>query len=218
MPADLTRLFTDSLIQELEALRDQLRTLAEPLSEMTFGRKPLEPSNSVGHLVPHLTGNLSHFVGAQLVRPGTSGIASGNSRIALRPAKQRRCADWTKQLPWSGEWWVDYPPSKLAAPHPTERFGPTLKALIFLSNHFAIHQGQISYIARLVGDESRTRRKVNKEGRKWSCAGAAGFLAQDRRSGQIFELSARLVDPFMSSEQRTIRTVSGAVYCHGGAR
>src|SRR5262245_12343787 len=64
MSGDMTKLVQDSLIREVEELSDQIRTLAKPLTEKQFWTKPLEPSNSIGHLVLHLTGNLSHFVGA----------------------------------------------------------------------------------------------------------------------------------------------------------
>ena len=61
MSTDTTELAKRAIIGELEQLRDQVRTLAEPLSEAEFWARPLEPGNSVGHLVLHLTGNLSHF-------------------------------------------------------------------------------------------------------------------------------------------------------------
>src|SRR5581483_8282210 len=66
MSSDMTNLTKQAIISALEQLRDQVRSLAEPLSEAQFWTKPLEPGNSVGHLVLHLTGNLSHFVGAQV--------------------------------------------------------------------------------------------------------------------------------------------------------
>src|SRR5580698_4939260 len=70
MSIDVANLAKQAIIGQLEQLRDQVRTLSEPLSEAEFWTKPLEPGNSVGHLVLHLTGNLSHFVGAQLVGTG----------------------------------------------------------------------------------------------------------------------------------------------------
>src|SRR6516225_12217944 len=66
MPADLTALVRAALIEELEQLRDDVKKLAEPLSEAQLWQRPVEPGNSVGHLILHLTGNLNHFVGAQL--------------------------------------------------------------------------------------------------------------------------------------------------------
>ena len=39
---------------------------------------------------------------------------------------------------------------QLAAPQPESRFGPVLHNLVHLVAHFALHRGQMSYIARLV--------------------------------------------------------------------
>jgi hypothetical protein len=39
---------------------------------------------------------------------------------------------------------------QLAAPHPEARFGSVLQALLHILSHFALHRGQMSYIARLV--------------------------------------------------------------------
>src|SRR5260370_35742116 len=66
MAAQLDKLVKEALVGKLEALRDEIRTAAEPLSEQEFWAKPVEPGNSVGHLAQHLAGNLNHFVGAQL--------------------------------------------------------------------------------------------------------------------------------------------------------
>jgi len=39
---------------------------------------------------------------------------------------------------------------QLLAPHPEARFGPVFQALLHLVIHFALHRGQMTYIARLV--------------------------------------------------------------------
>src|SRR5437667_9622922 len=66
MTADLAPLARTALIGELEQLRDNIRELVQPLGEAQLWKKPVEPGNSIGHLILHLTGNLNHFVGAQL--------------------------------------------------------------------------------------------------------------------------------------------------------
>lgn len=47
-----------------------VRELAEGLSEEQFWRRPYPYGNSFGHLVLHVTGNLSHYVGAALAGTG----------------------------------------------------------------------------------------------------------------------------------------------------
>ena len=66
MNTESAKVVAEALIGELEELRDAVRTLAGPLSEMEMWTKAIDPGNSIGHLILHLTGNLNHFVGAQL--------------------------------------------------------------------------------------------------------------------------------------------------------
>src|SRR5216683_957436 len=70
MPANLSQLAKLALAQELQELKDAVRQLAQPLTPKELWTKPLDPGNSIGHLVLHLTGNLNHFVGAQLGKTG----------------------------------------------------------------------------------------------------------------------------------------------------
>ena len=51
-------------------MREQVHHWAEPLSEEQFWRNPNGYGNSAGHLVLHLTGNLSYYIGAQIAQTG----------------------------------------------------------------------------------------------------------------------------------------------------
>lgn len=48
----------------------RIRELSTPLSEQQFWTKPYPYGNSFGHLVLHLTGNLSYYIGAQIANTG----------------------------------------------------------------------------------------------------------------------------------------------------
>lgn len=150
MDTDLRVLAQNALIEGLEKLREEARKLAEPLSEDQFWTKPLEPGNSVGHLVLHLTGNLNHFVGGQL---GSTGYVRDREReftetqVPSKAEALRRLDDAvaTFRRVVSG-----LRAEQLAAPHPEARFGVVISALTHLLTHFALHRGQMSYIVRLV--------------------------------------------------------------------
>ena len=150
MSTDLKALAQGALAQELEGLRDAVRALAEPLSEAEFWRKPLDPGNSFGHLVLHLTGNLNHFVGAQL---GGTGYVRDREREfteARVPAKAEALARLDEAVATFRRVLEGLSAEQLAAPHPDARFGTVINALMHLVGHFALHRGQISYIVRLV--------------------------------------------------------------------
>jgi uncharacterized damage-inducible protein DinB len=149
MSANVTELVKASLIRELESLRDAVRELAAPLDERQFWAKPLEPGNSFGHLALHLTGNLNWFVGAQL---GGTGYVRDREREfteARLPAKAEALAKLDDAVATFRRVVSGLSAEALAAPHPTERFGDVLNALVHLVSHFALHRGQMSYIARL---------------------------------------------------------------------
>jgi uncharacterized damage-inducible protein DinB len=148
--SDITTLTKMALIEQLEKLRDEVRDLAEPLNEAEFWIKPLDPGNSVGHLVLHLSGNLNHFVGAQL---GGTGYVRQREREFTETQVPSK-ADALRQLDDAAALFrrvvSDLSAEQLAAPHPEARLGIVVRALTNVLSHFALHRGQMSYIVRLV--------------------------------------------------------------------
>jgi uncharacterized damage-inducible protein DinB len=150
MPADLSALVQTALIEELEQLRDDVKKLAEPLSDAQLWQKPVEPGNSIGHLILHLTGNLNHFVGAQLGKTGYVRDREREFTEASLPARTELLRNFDATVATFRRVVSDLSAEQLAAPHPDARFGNVLKTLVHLTAHFALHRGQMSYIARLV--------------------------------------------------------------------
>jgi uncharacterized damage-inducible protein DinB len=150
MPADLAQLARSALIEELEQLRDQVRQVAEPLTEQQLWQKPVEPGNSIGHLILHLTGNLNFFVGAQLGHTGYVRDREREFTEAERPPKEVLIANLNAAVATFRRVVGGLTPEQLAAPHPEARFGTVIKGLTHLLAHFALHRGQMSYIVRLL--------------------------------------------------------------------
>ncbi len=151
--SDVTNLAKGAVIGALEQLRDQVRDLSEPLGEAQFWTKPLEPGNSFGHLLLHLTGNLNHFVGAKL---GNTGYVRDREREFTEtnlPAKAEALAGLEAAVVMFRRVVGGLTAEQLAVPHPESRFGSVLNTLLHLVAHFALHRGQISYIVRLVKAE-----------------------------------------------------------------
>src|SRR5260221_254903 len=53
-----------------QRVAEQIRELVEPISTEQLWFRPYPYGNSVGHLLLHLTGNLNHYVGAEMARTG----------------------------------------------------------------------------------------------------------------------------------------------------
>jgi uncharacterized damage-inducible protein DinB len=150
MNADMTAMVKSALIGELEKLRDEVRTVADSLSDKQLWTKPMEPGNSVGHLLLHLTGNLNHFVGAQL---GNTGYVREREREFTEtqpPPKPVVLANLDAAVATFRRVVEALTAEQLAAPHPHGKFGSALDTLLHLVAHFALHRGQMSYIVRLV--------------------------------------------------------------------
>jgi hypothetical protein len=150
MATDLTAPIRNALIAELEEMRDGVRQVAAGLSDAELWAKPLDPSNSVGHLILHLSGNLNHFVGAQL---GGSGYVRDREREfteAAPPSRATLLANLDDAVATFRRVVGGLSAEQLAGSHPEPRLSPMLKGLVHLVSHFALHRGQMSYIARLV--------------------------------------------------------------------
>jgi hypothetical protein len=62
----LTSALTDCFVAHAARIRE----LAAPLTDAQFWQKPFPFGNSFGHLVLHLAGNLSYYIGAQIANTG----------------------------------------------------------------------------------------------------------------------------------------------------
>jgi uncharacterized damage-inducible protein DinB len=150
MSVDLVALTRAALIEELERLRDGVGELACPLSEAELWQKPIEPGNSIGHLILHLTGNMNHFVGAQLGKTGYLRDREREFTEAQPPQKSMALANLDAAVATFRRVVQGLTAEQLAAPHPEARFGTVMQAFLHLLCHFALHRGQMTYIARLV--------------------------------------------------------------------
>src|SRR5262245_59503400 len=139
-----------ALCEELEQLKDAVRQLAEPLTDRELWSKPVDPGNSIGHLILHLTGNLNHFVGAQLGKTGYVRDREREFTESRPPARAELLANLDASVATVRRVVEGLGEAQLLAPHPEAKFGSVYKALIHFVAHFALHRGQMSYLVRLV--------------------------------------------------------------------
>jgi len=66
----MSNTINDGFIQHFRKYAQRVHELAAPLNETQFWTKPYPYGNSFGHLVLHLTGNLSYYIGAQIAQTG----------------------------------------------------------------------------------------------------------------------------------------------------
>lgn len=140
-----------ALASEYRNRAAELHKWVDPLSEEQFWRNPFSYGNSVGHLVLHLTGNLSYYVGARIagtdyvrnrdlefteprLLPKADAMRKFDETIAMVIAsiEKQTEADWTS--PYTAE------------REPDSRNRVTL--FLRCASHLYHHVGQIIYLSR----------------------------------------------------------------------
>src|SRR5215467_1487286 len=155
MTVDTTKLVKEALAGELEQLCNAIKSAAEPLTEEQFWRRPIEPGNSFGHLVLHLTGNLNYMVAACLGRTGYVHDREREFTEQNVPSRAEALSKLDEAVATFRRVVEGLSAEELAAAHPEARLGLVLPALVHLVAHFALHRGQTSYIVRLLSGASK---------------------------------------------------------------
>ena len=70
MMTEIDQTLSSVLVDRYGTNAARIHELAAPLSDAQFWQKPFPYGNSFGHLVLHLTGNLSYYIGAQIAKTG----------------------------------------------------------------------------------------------------------------------------------------------------
>jgi hypothetical protein len=138
-----------SFAADYERCRERVHELADGLADNQFWTKPFPFGNSFGHLVRHLTGNLSYYIGARVAATGYVRTRDVEFTDTRRPPKAdvlrafdaavdmvvdtigaQRPEDWTAEYSGVGE------------PEAHTRFDIFLKCAM----HFYHHVGQLIYL------------------------------------------------------------------------
>jgi uncharacterized damage-inducible protein DinB len=148
---DLASTISSDFASYYEYVSTQVHKWVDSLSQEQFWRNPYGYGNSVGHLVLHLTGNLSYYIGAQIAETGyvrnrdleftemrklpkDEVLKKFDEAVAMVTAtiQEQGPEDWMKA--YSGE----------REPEAKERF------MIFLrcAGHAYHHVGQIVYLSK----------------------------------------------------------------------
>ena len=151
MPADLLTTVREALAAKMDDYFAEIVQIADPLSDAQLWKKPVAPGNSIGHLILHLTGNLNHFAGARLGGTGYVREREREFTESQHPSKATLIANLKDAVATFRRVITGLSAEQLVAPFPEPNFGNTMNGLMRLVGHFALHRGQMTYLARLVG-------------------------------------------------------------------
>lgn len=158
---DLSSVSAETFALYYEEVRDHIHELVAPLSTEQLWHNPYPYGNSIGHLLLHLTGNLSHYIGARIAgtgyvrnRPLEFADASRRPKEEVLSAFDRAiemvAATIRRQLP--EDWLAPYSDPTLPDDH--NRFSVFQR----MAAHAYHHVGQMIYLAKeLERSHSTTR-------------------------------------------------------------
>jgi uncharacterized damage-inducible protein DinB len=147
----LSSLVGKSLAAHYDRVRGRIHTLVEPISEEELWVRPFAHGNSVGHLLLHLTGNLSYYIGAQIA--GTGYVRDRPKEFADPSRRPRdevlrdfdRAVDMVlATLAAQGEADWDRPYQAVGADDSPDRLGIFLRCCA----HADHHMGQMIYLCK----------------------------------------------------------------------
>jgi len=147
----LSEVVRTALAQEYREKAANLHKWVDPLTDEQFWRNPYAYGNSVGHLVLHLTGNLSYYIGARIAQTGYVRHRDLEFTDSTRPSKAevlRRFDDTIAMVvamiekQGDNDWTLPY--SAEREPEAKDRFS----AFFRCATHFYHHVGQINYLSR----------------------------------------------------------------------
>jgi uncharacterized damage-inducible protein DinB len=149
--AALSQTVANGLAAYYQYVAEHLHKWVDPLTNEQFWRKPYPYGNSVGHLVLHLTGNLSYYLGARVAETGYVRDRDREFSDPRPPRKEEALEAFDKaivmvvetiQTQREEDWGKAYAADR--EPEAENRFQIFLRC----AGHAYHHVGQIIYLSR----------------------------------------------------------------------
>ncbi len=149
--SQLSVVVTTAFAQEYRDRAAELHKWVDPLTDEQFWRNPFHFGNSIGHLILHLTGNLSYYIGAQIAKTGyvrNRDLEFTESRRRTKSEVLRNFDETIAMVVANIEsqseagWTAAYTAER--EPEARDRFTIFLRC----ASHLYHHVGQINYLSR----------------------------------------------------------------------
>lgn len=149
--SQLSVVITTAFAHEYRARAADLHKWVDPLTDEQFWRNPFRFGNSIGHLVLHLTGNLSYYIGAQVAMTGYIRNRDLEFTESRRPSKSVVLRKFDETIAMAIATIESQSEAGWAAAYTAEREPEAHdRFTIFLrcASHLYHHVGQINYLSR----------------------------------------------------------------------
>jgi uncharacterized damage-inducible protein DinB len=148
---ELAEVVASSLASYYEEVRDKVHEWVAPISTEQLWRKPYPYGNSIGHLLLHVTGNLNHYIGAQIAGTGYVRNRPLEFTDASKRSKEQVLADFDRAIDMVAATIRKQSSDDLVAPYsdPTEPHSKThFSVFVRMAAHAYHHTGQIIYLSK----------------------------------------------------------------------
>ena len=145
----LSEAVRETLANEYRTRAAELHKWVDPLSDDQFWRNPYAYGNSPGHLVLHLTGSLSYYIGSNIAESGYVRNRDLEFTDSGKPPKSEVLEKFDQTIAMVIATIEKQSASDWAAPFSGDAFFKNrLNAFVRLASHLYHHIGQIIYLSR----------------------------------------------------------------------
>jgi uncharacterized damage-inducible protein DinB len=148
---ELAKAIAAGFASEYKKTAGELHKWADPLTQEQFWSNPFGYGNSAGHLVLHITGNLSYYIGTQIAKTGYVRNRDQEFAEANRTSKEEVLRRFDETIAMvvatierqsAADWETEY--SAAREPQAKDRFTIFLRC----ASHAYHHVGQVIYLCR----------------------------------------------------------------------
>jgi len=157
---ELSGAISSDLSNYYEYVAKQVHKWVDPLSQEQLWRNPYSYGNSVGHLVLHLTGNMSYYIGARVAETGYIRNRDREFTEPQKLPKERVMQKFDETIAMVVATLHKQSPTDWMGPYSAERESEAKDRLtIFLrcAGHAYHHVGQIIYLSNELAKEAEPR-------------------------------------------------------------
>jgi uncharacterized damage-inducible protein DinB len=156
--SDLNTILVRDFERNYREAAQKIRVLVEPLTDEQIWTRPYPYGNSIGHLLLHLTGNLSYYIGAEMGGTGYVRNRPLEFTDTSHAPKAELLAKFDAAIATVATVLRTQSEHEWAAPYTAKGFedcGDRFTAILRCAAHIYHHTGQIIYLCKELERKSR---------------------------------------------------------------
>src|SRR5260370_36470493 len=149
--SQLSAASASELSRYYQEVADKITELVEPLTDDQLWTRPYPYGNSIGHLLLHLTGNLSYYVGTEIAHTGYVRNRPLEFSDASRHPKEAVLKNFHAAIAMVRASLAQQKEDDWSAPYTAkgmEHGGTRFYAFLNCAAHLSHHRGQIIYLGK----------------------------------------------------------------------